>query len=89
MSIAKILFLAAAVLFVLAAIGSTLLPNAMIWALACIALGHPVRHELPGEIALPSGFGSTPQPPSTSVRTGCGRWAPFRRRPWPGVNWSC
>src|SRR5437867_4185275 len=22
---------------------------------ACIALGHPVRHELPGEIALPSG----------------------------------
>ena len=39
MSIAKIFFLAAAVLFVLAAVGSTLLPNAMIWALVCIALG--------------------------------------------------
>jgi hypothetical protein len=39
MTIAKTLFLAAAVLFLLAAIGSTLLPNAMIWALVCIALG--------------------------------------------------
>ncbi len=39
MSIAKILFLAAAVLFLLAAIGATLLPNAMIWGLVCVALG--------------------------------------------------
>jgi hypothetical protein len=39
MSIAKILFLAAAVLFLMAAIGTTLLPNAMIWALVCLALG--------------------------------------------------
>jgi hypothetical protein len=39
MSIAKILFLAAAILFLMSAIGSTLLPNAMIWALACLAFG--------------------------------------------------
>jgi hypothetical protein len=39
MSIAKLLFLAAAALFFMAAMGSTMLPNAMIWALVCIALG--------------------------------------------------
>ena len=39
MSITKILFLAAAVLFLMAGVGFTLLPNAMIWALFCLALG--------------------------------------------------
>jgi hypothetical protein len=38
-SITKILFLAAAVLFFIAAIGLTILPNAMIWAFFCLALG--------------------------------------------------
>jgi hypothetical protein len=39
MTIARILFLAAAILFLLAAIGSTFVPNVMIWALFCLALG--------------------------------------------------
>jgi hypothetical protein len=39
MGITKILFLAAAILFFMAAIGSTIVPNTMIWALFCLALG--------------------------------------------------
>jgi len=39
MSLGNIFFLAAAILLFLAGIGSTLLPNAHIWALFCVALG--------------------------------------------------
>jgi hypothetical protein len=39
MTLGKILFLLAAILPVLAGIGSTLLPSPLIWALFCIALG--------------------------------------------------
>ena len=39
MSIGKIFFLVAAILFLLAAVGTTFIPNAMIWALFCLALG--------------------------------------------------
>jgi hypothetical protein len=39
MSIGKILFLVAAILFLLAALGVTLIPNLMTWAFFCLALG--------------------------------------------------
>jgi hypothetical protein len=39
MSVTRILFLAAAILFFIAAIGWTVLPNPMIWAMFCVALG--------------------------------------------------
>jgi hypothetical protein len=39
MSIGKALFLVAAVLLFVAGIGVTIVPNSMIWALFCIALG--------------------------------------------------
>lgn len=39
MNLGMILFLVAAVLLFLAGIGSTLLPNPMVWALFCMALG--------------------------------------------------
>ncbi len=39
MTFGKLLFLAAAILLFLAGIGSTVIPNPMIWALFCLALG--------------------------------------------------
>ena len=39
MTIARIFYLAAAILFLMAAIGLTLLPNAANWGLVCLALG--------------------------------------------------
>ena len=38
-TISKILFLVAVILLFIAAIGWSLVPNPMIWALLCIALG--------------------------------------------------
>ena len=39
MTIGMILYLVAAVLFLLAAIGSTIVPNPTTWGLFCVALG--------------------------------------------------
>jgi hypothetical protein len=39
MSLGKIFFLVAAVLLLLAGLGTTVIANPMIWALFCIALG--------------------------------------------------
>jgi hypothetical protein len=39
MKLTRIFFLVAAILFFVAAIGWTILPNPMIWALCCLALG--------------------------------------------------
>lgn len=39
MSISKILFLAAAVLLLIGAVGVTFIPNPMMWALFCLAVG--------------------------------------------------